>query len=77
MKYTPYMQPNIHCKVDGKLFAAVIDRQKIDISFDFKAGLAGVTLDSGTTFWDAAVPVYISKPSIKLEIEPRAILSFI
>ena len=46
----PYMQPKMHCKVEGKLLVAVIDRQKIDISFPFKAALAGVTLDSGPTF---------------------------
>lgn len=40
----------MHCKVEGKLFAAVIDRQKIDTSFAFKAGFAGVTRDSGATF---------------------------
>lgn len=45
----PYMHPKMHCKVEGKLLAAVIDRQKIDISFPFKAGLAGVTLDSEPT----------------------------
>lgn len=44
------MQPNIHCRVAGKLFAAVIERQNIDISFAFKAILPGVTLDSGATF---------------------------
>lgn len=50
------MQPKMHCKVAGKLLAAVIDRQKIDISFAFKAGFAGVILDSGATLWDPAVP---------------------
>lgn len=40
----------MHCRVDGKLFAAVIDRQKRDISFAFKARLPGVTLDSRTVF---------------------------
>lgn len=40
------MQPKMHCKVDGKLFAAVMDRQKIDMSFALKTGLTGATLDS-------------------------------
>ena len=31
------MQPKMHCKVDGKLFAAAIDLQNIDINFAFKA----------------------------------------
>lgn len=52
----PYMQPKMHCKVAGKLLAAVIDWQKIDINFAFKAGFAGVILDSGATLWDPAVP---------------------
>lgn len=43
------MQPKMHCKVDGKLFAARIDRQKTIISFTLRDGLAGVTLESGGT----------------------------
>lgn len=46
----------MHCKVDGKLFAAAIDRQKIDISLTLKAGFAGLTLDSGEIFSDPVVP---------------------
>ncbi|KAL2559360.1 Uncharacterized protein Fot_04099 [Forsythia ovata] len=51
----PNIQPKMHCKVDGKLFAAVIDRQKIDISLILKAGFAGLTLESGEIFSDPVV----------------------
>lgn len=50
------MQLNMHCNVAGKLFAAVIDLQKIDINFAFKAAFAGLTLDSGGTASVAKVP---------------------
>lgn len=40
------MQPNMHCKVEGKLFAAVIDRQNTDINLTLKAGFPGLTLKS-------------------------------
>ena len=46
----------MHCKVDGKLFAAVIDRQKMDISLTLKAGLPGMTLDSGAIRSTSALP---------------------
>lgn len=36
----------MHCNVAGKLFAAVIDLQKIDINFVFRAAFPGLTLDS-------------------------------
>lgn len=39
----------MHCKVDGKLFAAVMDRQKTDINLAFKAELAGAILESGAS----------------------------
>lgn len=54
--FLPYMQPKIHCKVNGKLFAAVIDRQKIDTSFALKDGFPGLTLDSGGIWSVPAVP---------------------
>ena len=50
------MQPKIHCRVAGKLFAAVIERQNTDISFIFNETLAGLTLDSGATFSVLVVP---------------------
>lgn len=37
------MHPKMHCKVDGKLFAAAIDRQKTDIKRTLRAGPPGVT----------------------------------
>lgn len=37
----------MHCRVAGKLFAAVIDLQKTDINLALKARLPGVTLLSG------------------------------
>lgn len=40
----------MHCKVDGKLFAAVTDRQKRDISFPLRAILPGFTRDSEAVF---------------------------
>lgn len=46
----------MHCKVDGKLLAAVIDRQKIDISLPLKPEFPGLTLDSGSTFSVPVVP---------------------
>jgi len=52
------MQPKMHCKVDGKLFAAAIDLQNIDINFAFKAGLPGLTLDSDSTFSTPTVPTF-------------------
>lgn len=36
----------MHCNVAGKLFAAVIDLQKIDINFVFREAFPGLTLDS-------------------------------
>lgn len=53
------MQPNMHCKVDGKLFAAITEWQKIDISLDLRAGFPGLTLKSGSTFSAPAVPTKI------------------
>jgi hypothetical protein len=50
------MQPNMHCKVDGKLFAAITEWQKIDISLALRAGFPGLTLKSGSTFSAPAVP---------------------
>lgn len=44
--YIPYMQANMHCKVEGKLFAAVTDRQNTDISLTLIAGFPGPTLAS-------------------------------
>jgi len=52
------MQPKMHCKVDGKLFAAAIDLQNIDINFAFKAGLPGLTLDSESTCSTPTVPTF-------------------
>lgn len=46
----------MHCRVDGKLFAAVIDRQKTAISFAFNALFTGVTVDSGGRFSAAEEP---------------------
>lgn len=40
------MQLKIHCNVEGKAFAAVIDRQKTDMSRTRIALLTGVTLES-------------------------------
>ena len=48
----------MHCKVDGKLFAANTDRQKTDISFTLKAGLPGVTLDSCGILSGPVLPAY-------------------
>lgn len=48
----------MHCKVDGKLFAAAIDLQNIDINFAFKAGLPGLTLDSVSTCSTPTVPTF-------------------
>lgn len=59
MSWIPYMQPNMHCKVEGKLFAAVIERQKIDISLALSAWFPGITLNSGATFSAPAVPAKI------------------
>jgi len=53
------MQPKMHCKVDGKLFAAVIDRQKTDISLAFREGLPGVTLDSGAIRSTSVLPAQV------------------
>ena len=50
------MHPKMHCKVDGKLFAAAMDQQKIDISLAFRAGLPGLTLCSVATVGEPAVP---------------------
>ena len=65
------MQPKIHCKVDGKLFAAAIDRQNIDINFAFKAGLAGLTLDSESTFSTPEVPTFSVNHVAMLERKPK------
>lgn len=46
----------MHCKDKGKLFAAVTDRQKTDISLTLKVGLAGLILESSATFSDTGVP---------------------
>lgn len=55
--YLPYIQPKMHCRVAGKLFAAVIDLQKTeDINFALKARLPGVTLLSREICWAPAVP---------------------
>lgn len=50
------MQPKMHCRDEGKLFAAVIDRQKTDINLTLKVKLAGLILHSGATFSDTGVP---------------------
>lgn len=54
----PNMHPKMHCKVEGKLFAAVIDRQKIDISLTLRAIFPGFTLDSGARFSEPVVPTF-------------------
>jgi hypothetical protein len=54
------MQPNMHCNVAGKLFAAAIERQKPDMSFIFKDIFPGATLCSGATFSVPVVPACIS-----------------
>lgn len=46
----------MHCKVEGKLFAAVMDRQNTAISFTFKVAFPGLTLESTATFSAPAVP---------------------
>lgn len=46
----------MHCKVEGKLFAAVTDRQKADISLTLKAGFPGLTLESGAICSAPTVP---------------------
>lgn len=48
----------MHCNVDGKLFAAEIDRQKTDISLTLKDAFAGVTLDSGGICSEPVVPIH-------------------
>ena len=53
------MQPNMHCKVDGKLFAAITEWQKIDISLALRAGFPGLTLKSGSTFSAPTLPTKI------------------
>lgn len=61
----PNMHPKMHCKVDGKLFAAVIDRQKTDISLTRRARFPGLILASGETFSEPAVPTcHKTKPQI-------------
>ena len=50
------MQPKMHCKVDGKLFAAVMDRQNTAISFTFKVAFPGLTLESTAVFSAPVVP---------------------
>lgn len=62
----PYMQPKMHCKVDGKLFAAVIDRQKTDISLTLREGLPGMTLDSGAIRSSSALPEPIANLVINM-----------
>lgn len=69
--FLPYMQPKIHCRVNGKLFAAVIDRQKIDISFALKDGFPGLTLDSGGIWSVPAVPTKTAT-SLALSASNRA-----
>ena len=49
----------MHCKVDGKLFAAITEWQKIDISLDLRAGFPGLTLKSGSTFSAPTLPTKI------------------
>lgn len=46
----------MHCKVDGKLFAAVMDRQNPAISFTFKVAFPGLTLESAAVFSAPVVP---------------------
>lgn len=60
------MQPKMHCKVDGKLLAAVIDRQKIDISLPLKPEFPGFTLDSGAIFSVPAVPANKTNYELKM-----------
>lgn len=54
------MQLKMHCNADGKLFAAVTDRQKTDISLTLRAGLPGMTLDSGAIRSSSALPESIA-----------------
>lgn len=53
----PYIQAKIHYKVDGQLFAVVIDQQKIDINLAPRARLHGMTLDSGAIHSALVLPV--------------------
>lgn len=46
----------MHCNVDGNVFAAVTDRQNIDISRVLNVGLPGATLSSLGTFSTPAEP---------------------
>lgn len=50
------MQPKIHCSVEGKAFAAVIDRQKIDMSRTRIATFTGVTLESAAMLSTPTLP---------------------
>lgn len=43
------MHANMHRQVDGKLFAAVMDRQKTDINLAFKVEFTGAILESGAS----------------------------
>lgn len=52
------MHPKMHCKVEGKLFAAVIERLKIDISLTLRVRFPGLTLDSGAMFSEPVVPTF-------------------
>lgn len=60
------MQPKMHCRVEGKLFAAVIDRQKTDVSLTLRAGLPGMTLDSGAIRSSSALPESSANHVIKM-----------
>ena len=48
----------MHCKVDGKLLAAAIEWEKMDINLALSTGLPGLTLDSGSTFSAPTVPTF-------------------
>lgn len=50
------MHPKTHYKVDGKLFAVVMDRPNTTTSFSFKEAFPGLILDSATTCFALVVP---------------------
>lgn len=52
----------MHIKVAGKLFAAVIDRQNIDMSLVLREAFPGLTLDSGAIFSAGEVPARSMQP---------------
>lgn len=52
----------MHCSVKGKVFAAVMDRQKLDNSLTLNAGFTGLILDSVGVLSPASVP---GQPELK------------